>query len=45
MTKDREDALIRACEIANEDPALREIEEEFDALDDQIEEPWEGPFE
>lgn len=34
--------LIRACEIANQDPALREVEEEFGALQDEIEEPWEG---
>jgi hypothetical protein len=38
---EREKRLIRACEIANEDPELREIEKEFDALRDEIVEPWE----
>ena len=42
MTRDREAALVRACEIANEDPAIREVEEEFDALQDEIKEPWES---
>jgi hypothetical protein len=42
--REREARLIRACEIANQDPAVREIEKEFDALQDEIEEPWEGPF-
>jgi hypothetical protein len=37
---EREKRLIRACEIANEDPELREIEQEFDALEDGIAEPW-----
>ena len=37
----REKRLIRACEIVNADPAVREIEEEFDALNDEITEPWE----
>jgi hypothetical protein len=32
--------LIRACEIVNEDPEVREIETEFDALLDEITEPW-----
>ena len=41
MTSDREAALIRACEVAYQDPAIREIEEEFDALPDEIAEPWE----
>jgi hypothetical protein len=37
---EREKRLIRACEIANEDPALREVEKELDALADEIPEPW-----
>ena len=41
MMSDRQAALIRACEIVNQDPAIREIEEEFGALQDEIEEPWE----
>ena len=38
---EREKQLIRACEIANQDPDLREIEREFDALTDAVQEPWE----
>jgi hypothetical protein len=38
---DREKRLILACEIANQDPELREIEKEFDALMDELPEPWE----
>ena len=37
----REKRLIRACEIVNEDPEVKEIEKEFDALKDEIAEPWE----
>jgi hypothetical protein len=37
----RKQRLIRACEIANRDFEVREIEEEFDALADEIAEPWE----
>ncbi len=37
----RDKRLIRACEIANHDPGLREIEKEFDAFTDEIPEPWE----
>jgi hypothetical protein len=36
----REKRLIRACEIVNGDPAVKEIEEEFDALNDPIAESW-----
>jgi hypothetical protein len=28
--------LIRACNIVNQDPDVREIENEFDALQDEI---------
>jgi len=38
---EREKRLILACEIANQDPELREIEQEFDALADGLPEPWE----
>jgi hypothetical protein len=39
---EREKRLIRACEIANNDPEVREIELEIDALaDDAMPEPWE----
>ena len=37
---EREKQLIRACEIVNADPEVREIETEFDALLDEIGEPW-----
>jgi hypothetical protein len=37
---EREKRLIRACEIANQDPEIREIEKELDALTDEIVEPW-----
>jgi len=36
----REKRLIRACEIANEDPEIREIEKELDGLMDETPEPW-----
>jgi hypothetical protein len=32
--------LVRACDIVNADPSVREIETEFGALDDEIDEPW-----
>ena len=38
---DREKRLIRACEIVNQDPDIKAIEKEFDALQDEIAEPWE----
>jgi len=38
---EREKRLIRACEVANQDPEVREIEQEFDALTDAMQEPWE----
>ena len=37
---EREKQLIRACEIVNEDPEVRQIEGDFDALLDEISEPW-----
>ena len=37
---ERERRLIRACEIANEDPELRALEQELDALTDELPEPW-----
>ena len=36
--RDRE--LVRACEIANNDPEVEAMEREFDALPGTIEEPW-----
>ena len=38
---DREKRLILACEAANQDSQLREIEQEFDNLTDAMQEPWE----
>jgi hypothetical protein len=38
---EREKRLIQACEIANQDPDLREIERDFDAIVDAMPEPWE----
>ena len=39
---ERERRLIRACEVANEDSEVLEIEREFDALPDVVTEPWTG---
>lgn len=38
----RDRQLIRACEIANHDPEVRAIENEFDSLPGEIAEPWTG---
>ncbi len=38
---EREKQLIRACDIVNRDPGVREIEKEFNTLQDEIIEPWE----
>ena len=38
--EERDAALIRACEIANQDVDLAEIEQEFDGLCDEMAEPW-----
>jgi hypothetical protein len=32
--------LARACEIANQDPDVTAIEQEFDSLPSEIAEPW-----
>jgi len=37
---ERERRLIRACEIANQDSQVRQIEQEFDSLTDAMPEPW-----
>ena len=37
---EREKQLIRACEIVHADPEVREIENELDALLDEITDPW-----
>jgi len=33
-------ALIQACEIANQDLDVTEIEKEFDGIADELAEPW-----
>lgn len=32
--------LIRACEVANEDLEVAQIEKEFDGVGDEMTEPW-----
>ena len=39
---ERDRQLVRACEIANHDPEVRAIENEFDSLPGEIAEPWSG---
>jgi len=36
----RDVALIRACEIANQELDVAGIEKEFDGIGDQLPEPW-----
>ena len=38
--EEREAALIHACEIANQDMDVAEIEKELDGLGDEMAEPW-----
>ena len=38
--REREERLIRACDAANADPDVRAIEGEWDALTEEIAEPW-----
>jgi hypothetical protein len=38
---EREKRLIQACELANQDPQVRQIELEIDGLTDAMPEPWE----
>jgi hypothetical protein len=41
--RERDEALIRSCEIANSDPDVLAIETDWEGLaDDQIAEPWRG---
>ena len=37
---ERDLALIRACEIANQDLNIAELETEFEAISDEMAEPW-----
>ncbi len=38
--RENDESLIRACLIANQDPDVKAIEEEWDEIRDVIEEPW-----
>ena len=38
--EERDAALIRACEVANQDLDVTEIEKEFDEIADPMAEPW-----
>jgi hypothetical protein len=38
--KEREDTLIAACDAVNADPALNVLVDEWQAVNDLIEEPW-----
>ena len=40
---ERERNLARACEIANRDPDVLAIEQEFDLVNDPLSDPWEPP--
>ncbi len=38
--EERDAALIRACEVANQDLDAVEIEKEFDGIRDEMAKPW-----
>ena len=38
--REEEQALVRSCRLANQDPEVAAIEKEWDQIGDQIEEPW-----
>ncbi len=38
--KDRDRKLAHACDVANQNRQVRNVEREFDALPDEIAEPW-----
>ena len=38
--EERDAALVRACEIANQDMDVAEIEKDLDRLGDEMAEPW-----
>lgn len=38
--RERDLELVRACEIANQDLDAAEIERDFDAIRDEMAEPW-----
>ncbi len=40
--REDDESLIRSCVLANEDPDVKLIEEEWDNIRDVIAEPWTG---
>ena len=38
--REEDDALIRSCLLANQDPEVKAIEQEWDEIRDALEEPW-----
>jgi len=38
--REEDDALIRSCLLANQDPEVKVIEQEWDGIRDALEEPW-----
>ena len=38
--REEEHALVRSCRLANQDPEVAVIEQEWDQIGDQLEEPW-----
>jgi hypothetical protein len=38
--REEEQALVRSCRLANQDPEVTVIEQEWDQIGDPIEEPW-----
>ncbi len=38
--REEEQALVRSCRLANQDPEVTIIEQEWEKIGDQIEEPW-----
>jgi hypothetical protein len=38
--REEEQALVRSCRLANQDPEVTIIEQEWEEIGDQIEEPW-----
>ncbi len=40
LLEERDAQLIRACEMANQDLDVVELEKEFDGIGDEMAEPW-----
>jgi len=38
--REEEQALVRSCRLANQDPEVTAIEQQWDQIGAQIEEPW-----